>query len=229
MTDRPDPEPVDPFTRGALSSRVVSHLSGATSRQLGYWHSTALLEATVTPGRRGVRRLYSWVDYTKVRAAVKLLDMGLPNLHLRTNILWLEQHLPTWYEIPLIAFAGSVIVNASGAPAYTAGEIRQRVAVSLLEAQRLDQAPIETDELVAVLESIRSEGPLGVLTQYGDVVHMDPRIRGGAPVIRGSRIETHFLVALRDRALDTVAIADRLALGTDQVERALEFEMAIAA
>ncbi len=48
-------------------------------------------------------------------------------------------------------------------------------------------------------------------------------------MIRGSRIETHFLVALRDRALDTVAIADRLALGTDQVERALEFEMAIAA
>ena len=75
----------------------------------------------MTPGRRGVRRLYSWVDYTKARAAVKLLDMGLPNLRLRTNILWLEQHLPTWYEIPLIAFAGSVIVNPRGRPCLYGG------------------------------------------------------------------------------------------------------------
>ena len=183
----------------------------------------------MTPGRRGVRRLYSWVDYTKARASVKLLDMGLPNLRLRTNILWLEQNLPRWYEIPLIAFAGSVVVNPRGAPAYTAGEIRQRVAASLLDTRHREPAPIETDELVAVLESMRSEGPLGVLARYGDVVHMDPRIRGGAPVIRGSRIETRFLAELRDRALDTESIADRLALGTQQAERALEFEVAIAA
>lgn len=229
MPHQPDVEPVDPFTRGALSSRVVSRLSGATPRQLGYWHSTSLLEATVTPGRRGVRRLYSWVDYTKARAAVKLLDMGLPNRRLRANIIWLEQNLPHWYEIPLIAFAGGVVVNPRGAPAYTAGEIGQRVAASLLETRDHDSEPIETRELVAVLESMRSEGPLGVLARYGDVVHMDPRIRGGAPVIRGSRIETRLLAELRGRAVDTGSIAHRLALGTDQVERALEFEMAIAA
>lgn len=229
MPDQPDIEPVDPFTRGALSSRVVSRLSGATPRQLGYWHSTALLEATVTPGRRGVRRLYSWVDYTKARAAVKLLDMGLPNRRLRANILWLEQNLPRWYEIPLIAFAGGVVVNPRGTPAYTAGEIRQRVAASLLETRDRDSDPIETEELVAVLESMRSEGPLGVLAQYSDVVHMDPRIRGGAPVIRGSRIETRLLAELRGRAVDAGSIAHRLSLGTDEVERALEFEMAMAA
>ncbi len=183
----------------------------------------------MTPGRRGVRRLYSWVDYTKARAAVKLLDMGLPNLRLRANILWLEQNLPRWYEIPLIAFAGSVVVNPRGAPAYTAGEVQQRVAASLLETRGRDSDPIEIKELVAVLDSMRSEGPLGVLAQYSDVVHMDPRIRGGAPVIRGSRIETRLLAELRGRAVDTESIAHRLALGTEEVERALEFEMTIAA
>ena len=230
MSYRNQTAQTDPFTRGALSSRVVSRLSDATARQLGYWHSTGLLAATVTPGRRGVPRLYSWVDYSKARAAVKLLRMGLPSGRLRANIEWLEVNVSDWYEIPLTAFAGNVILPAAGDDAaYTAGEIRQRVAASLIDAAPLRPTAVAPGMLADVLGAIRAEGPLGVLAEYRDVVDMDPRIRGGTPIVRGSRIETGLLAAMRDREFDTNAIAVRFALGTRQVERALEFELAVAA
>ena len=98
------PKPAEPFRRGVLSSRLVSRLSGATIRQLGYWHSTGHLAATAS-GRRGVGRRYSWIEYSRARAAVKLRSVGLSRARVHPNIDWLDMHLPRWYEVPLVTRA----------------------------------------------------------------------------------------------------------------------------
>ncbi len=202
----------------------MAHLSGATSRQLRYWHSHDLLTATVTPGRRGVPRLYSWIEYSKARAARKLLDMGISARRLRPNIEWLEEHVPRWYALPLIAYSGTVIIRPDdGGPAFTVGEVRQRAEADLIES-----APLAV-RIREVLAEMEREGPLGVLSEYRDVVEMDPRIRAGVPIVRGTRIETELLARLTHCGEHPKELAARFDLDPHQVERALQFETAIAA
>ena len=212
------------FQRGALRAQIVAHLSGVTSRQLRYWHSTDVLTATVTPGRRGIPRLYSWIEYSKARAAQKLLSMGISARRLRPNIEWLEEHVPRWYTLPLIAYSETVIIRADdGGPAFTVGEVRQWAEADLIES-----APLAV-RIREVLAEMEREGPLGVLSEYRDVVEMDPRIRAGVPVVRGTRIETEFLSRLTHCGQKAEDIAFRFDLDPHQVKRVLQFETAIAA
>ncbi len=212
------------FQRGALKSQLVSHLSGVTSRQLRYWHSTDVLAATVTPGRRGIPRLYSWIEYSKARTARKLLNMGISARRLRPNIEWLEEHVPLWYTLPLIAYSETVILRPdNGDPAFTVGQVRQRVEADLIESAQL------ASRIKDALAEMEDEGPLGVLSEYRDVVDMDPRIRAGVPIIRGTRIETELLARLAICGGCTEDLAERFDLDAYQVKRALQFETAIAA
>ena len=55
------------YRAGALRSRLISRLTGLTPRQLSYWHRSALIPAHAAPGALGRPRLYSWVDYLKLR------------------------------------------------------------------------------------------------------------------------------------------------------------------
>ncbi len=224
-----NPEPAEPFTRGVLSSRVVSRLSGATTRQLGYWHSTGLLTAAAA-GRRGIGRLYSWIEYSRARATVKLLGMGLSHAHIRPNIDWLEAHLPRWYEIPVVARdEGAIALSPDRGLACNAGEMGRWISANLVERPTVRASTVEADALARMIEAIDSEGPLGVLAEYSDAVDMDPHVLGGVPVMRGTRIETGLLASLWDRELDIEGIALRFGLDARRVERALEFQIAIAA
>lgn len=222
------------FARGALGSRLVAQLSGATQRQLGYWHSTELLRATVVPGRRGVPRLYSWIEYSKARAAAKLLRKGLPSSHLRANIQWLDQYLPHWYTLPLTTFQGSVIISPPDGPPHTILGVRQAAAADLIEAAPLADRLLETSEVdadvtLATIREMQEEGPLGKLSVFSDAVDMDPRIRSGSPIVRGTRVETGFLATLKERGEGEIEIATQFSLDPQLVERALQFELAIAA
>src|SRR6266540_6024491 len=85
---------------GALRSRLVSKLSGFTPRQLGYWHTTRLIEAHIDAGARGFPRLYSWIDYMKLREAAKLSAAGVPTARIRRAVDYLEEAITNWYSIP---------------------------------------------------------------------------------------------------------------------------------
>jgi uncharacterized protein (DUF433 family) len=183
-----------------------------------------VLAASVTPGRRGVPRLYSWIEYSKARAARKLLNMGISARRLRPNIEWLEEHVPLWYTLPLIAYSETVILRPeNGGPAFTVGQVRQRVEADLIESAQL------ASRIKDALAEMEDEGPLGVLSEYRDVVDMDPRIRAGVPIIRGTRIETELLARLTGCGGRAEDIAERFDLDAYQVKRALEFETAVAA
>lgn len=223
------PKPTEPFRRAVLSSRLLSHLSGATTRQLGYWHSTGRLTATAA-GRRGIGRHYSWIEYSRARATVKLLRVGLSRARLRQNLDWLDTHLPRWYEIPLVTRdEGHQDLSPDRGLACNAPELGRWIASHLAEGKAAPASRIDSQALALMLETLDSEGPLGLLNEYDDAVNMDPRVLGGVPVMRGTRIETGMIAALCGRELDVEGIALQFQLDARTVERAIEFETVIAA
>src|SRR5687767_11534335 len=92
------------LTSGALRSRTVARLAGFAPRTLRDWHQTGLIQAHVAPGGPGHPRLYSWVDYMRLRAAGKLLSEGVRTREIRPAIADLDREFPDWYLLPLHGF-----------------------------------------------------------------------------------------------------------------------------
>lgn len=222
----------DSYVIGALRSRVVSRLSGATPGQLRGWHRNGSVVASGLSGGRGQLRLYSWVDYCKARAAWKLLDQGLPARRLRANLLRLDQEIDGWYRLPLLAFQSHVIVPVYNGPGYTIIEKQGAMDTLIRQADRATRAAPEgdDDDLLRVVHSLQREGPLGRLQSFGEHVTMNPEICGASPIVLGTRIETAHIAAIHGKGFqDTGAIAARYRLSVHQVEAAVEFEVALAA
>lgn len=200
-----------PFTKGALRSRIVAKLSGATLRQLGYWHRTGLIRARALPGAAGRPRLYSWEDYMRVRAAKKLQNEGLATQRIRNHIAFLDSEVPGWPYKDVREFARSAIVKLSEA------------GVSYVTAEPGLQG-VFPEVALNVLSEISAEGALGQLRRFEPFVSMDPSVQSGNPVIRGTRIETGFISSLVDRQLPRPAVRDIYHLTTEQISKAVEFE-----
>lgn len=207
---------IEPKMQGTLRARMVANLAGVPSSKLGRWHRGGLVSAHTLPGNHsGGLRLYSWIDYMKVRAARALLENGVSPRNLRDAIAYLEATTPDWYLAPLHEFRGRVV--------------HEREA-SFRIADRIGQlafGPIVTG-VERTLEILQEEGPLGEMRSFGDVINMDPRIVGGNPIVRGTRLEAGFLWALAGRGMDIDEIADSYDLSTYQIERAIAFMEAAA-
>ncbi len=195
---------------GALRSRLVSKLSGFTPRQLGYWHTTRLIEAHIDAGARGFPRLYSWIDYMKLREAAKLSAAGVPTARIRRAVDYFEEAITNWYLIPL---------HVEG----------QRVMAHLSEDVQVAADLGGQISLLGTLSEIHHEGPLGELREFSDAVDMSPYILGGAPVVRETRIETGFMAALHDLGQEPEEIAATYRVPLRLVRRAIQFELAVAA
>jgi uncharacterized protein (DUF433 family)/DNA-binding transcriptional MerR regulator len=198
-----------PF-QGALRSRVVARLVGFPVRTLQSWHEVGILEAHEDPGARGYPRLYSWVDYMKLRAAVNLQKQGLSTRQLRFLLERLEKFVPDWYLLPLHRFGKRVL-----------GDYQ----VSLVDVFTDQTAlPFVRD----MLEEITTEGPLGELREFGDLVDMDPAVLAGNPVVRGTRLETRFIAELAKRGVPRDGIARRYNLSPVDVDRVIQFDELVA-
>ncbi len=213
LRSAPADDPI--FRRGAIRSRIVSRLSGASMRQLQRWHQTGLIQATVISGSRGTPHLFSWIDYMKVRAAVKLLRRErLPNRRLRRHIEWLDANVEDWFQMPLVGYEGRVLYElwdgvSEVTLGYEAAPGEQIVAVDLLRS---------------ALSEVVDEGALGAFAGYADAVSMHPAIKGGSPVIAGTRLETRHLAELVERGQEPEQIATVHRLSLNKVRRAIEFE-----
>lgn len=219
------------FTRGALRSGLVARLAGATPQQLSRWHRSGLIVATVLPGGRGLRRLYSWVEYSKVRAAVKLLEQRLPRNRLRPNLLRLEQEVPDWYRLPLLAYQKHVIVPVQDGIGYTIldKQLAHSDLIASAESRRVSVAEGDFDLALRAVRAIQIEGPLGTLSAFGSELTMDPAVVGGNPVVSGTRLETAMIAAIHRKGYQEIPmIAERFNLSEEQVESAVRFEQAIS-
>lgn len=200
---------------GVLRTRLVAALAGVTPNRLSRWHRNGLLEAHTLPGGPGTLRLYSWLDYMKARAARGLLEAGVKPTRLKQAIAYLEETTPDWPFIPLHEFRGQVLLNRQGL-LRTAGHASQF-------------AIPEVVQIHAVLTILEHEGPLGTLHSYSDVIDMDPRILGGNPRIKDTRLEARFVAELAARGAPREKIAQSYRLTPYQVDRAIAFTDRIAA
>ncbi len=220
------------YTLGALRSHLVAQLAGTSASQLSRWHRTAVISATVLPGGRGHRRLYSWIEYSKVRAAVKLLEQRLSPHHLRSNLRKLDEEIAGWYRLPLLAYRSHVVVPASDGYGFTILE-KQGVMSDFVDAADTGPVPVGRDMIdhaLQVVRELQAEGPLGKLRDFGEHITLDPEINQGSPILIGTRLETAHLAAIRAKGFQTVSeIAERYRLEMTQVEAAIEFERALAA
>lgn len=201
--------PEEVFKRGALRTALVARLSGATVRQLQYWHRTNLIRATVVGGKRGVPRMYSWVGYMKARVAVKLINRKVTTRRLRAHIEWLESREKDWYKLPLVVVDRRVHVVREDRSIREAAPGEQMVLAQLVSE---------------VLSEIAEEGSLGALASYSDAVDMNPAIKSGSPILKGTRIETRLLKELMSRDGEVAAFAAGHSIRPRQLERAIEFE-----
>ncbi len=205
------------FTRGGLRTGLVSKLTGLPPARLRYWHKTGLLLAQGRSGQRGVPRIYSWVDYLRLRIAADLVADGIHTMRVRRAIDFLDETLPDWYRLPIRAEAGHVMVEQSGPR-------------SALLADKSGQRLLALDDLQVLNRTVgqlKEIGPLGKLHRFDDAVTMNPAVNLGLPVLRGTSLETEF-VAHAARGMGVGEFAKLYELNADLVARALEFEEAAA-
>ena len=92
---------------------------------------------------------------------------------------------------------------------------------SLLEGAEGSGGRSLADSVAAVID----EGPLSHLNRFDDAVQMTPDINVGLPTLRGTRLETAFLLKLAKR-MSLAQVAELYALPADLLSRAIEFEEA---
>ncbi len=103
---------------------------------------------------------------------------------------------------------------------------RLRSGLAVMADQQGQALLPSSSDFVDALESIHNDGPLGTLRLFADAVDMSPDVRGGAPVLVGTRIETAVVHGLVDRGLTPPAVALTYSVPVERVHRALEFERA---
>ena len=163
--------PPDVFYRGALRARLVAPLAGTTPNQLAAWHRRSILTSSFIKGRRGVPRLYSWIDYQKARALVALIEQGIQRRRLGPQIAALDAEVDEWWKLSLLAYSNYVIVPRDDAPGYTIIE-KQGAMDDLIRDAPLRAEDVSADDAklaIEVIRVLRAEGPLGRLAEYRGV------------------------------------------------------------
>lgn len=210
--------------RAGLRTRLVSRLTELSSAQLRYWHDSGLLEASLRPGRRGIPRLYSWVDYLRLQLASELKDTGTPTPRIRRAVEFLDQNLPNWYLLPIHLTSDEdshVRARADGLSPFLADAAGQFV---LDWPTDLREHAADTEQ---ALTRISIRGSLCALSGFDDAVFMDPIVNLAQPSLVGTALETRFVAGLVAEigARDT---ADLYRLDVGLVGRAIKFEEAVA-
>lgn len=208
-----------------LRTKLVSRLTGLSARQLGYWHRSDLLEATMRPGQRGIPRLYSWIDYVRLRLAADLSRAEVPTRRIREAVDFLNEHYPDWYLLPERprAEAKHVLVRPQGsADSFIADGSGQFVLDLPTELWSIHE------ELSRSLEALaRDGGDLGELRNFSDAVVMRPGLNLAQPTVRGTALETRFVAGMAgDVGIESVARLYRVEPA--MVTRAVEFEKEVA-
>lgn len=178
------------------------------------------------PGRRGVPRLYSWVDYLRLQLASELTASGVRTARIRTVVHFLDERMPSWYLLP-VAFETDRRSHVQvAAPDLHSRFIASEAGQHLME---LD-FPVSDDEqgsTIAVLSKIAVRGSLGRLEDFRGDVFMDPSMNLGRPTVLETSLETKFLAGTAaDLGFSEAATVYRLT--EHRVERAVSFESRVA-
>ncbi len=174
----------------AFTVPIASVLSGASTRQLGYWRRrTAAAEPLLVPfAQRGGRYLYSWADVVALRSIVYLRqEKSLPRIRRAVRSLrQLEE--ADWAHLSqyrLVRTTETIVVVTPK------GEI--------LDLERAPGTVLEEILMADVLGPFEANGSqVPALPQPRPYLSVNPGVLGGYPVVAGSRVPFHVVAALAD-------------------------------
>lgn len=184
----------------SCGSVVAAALSGASVRQLSYWRSARSSEGPLLAPAvhvRGRRVSYSFQDVVVLRTFVYLRAKGVPLQRVRRAIANLRElgetsHLSSYR---LIAHGKDVAWVASGDAA---------VDLTRLPGQQV------IAEMVDILGAFRGPHDRDVVPLHKPKpgVEVDPEVRGGYPVIEGTRVPYDLVAALLDDGVSEVDVVN---------------------
>lgn len=92
------------MVKRSFRSGEVTRLTGLTQRQLDHWAKTGFITPSdiLVQGKR-TRRLYSFTDLVAFRAALKLLNAGVPLQRVRKAVAKLQEKLKGYSPKQLLA------------------------------------------------------------------------------------------------------------------------------
>lgn len=208
-----------------LRTRLISRLTGLTVPRLRYWHESGLLAASLRDGRRGIPRLYNWVDYLRLQLATRLGEAGVPTPRIRRAVDFLDRNFQDWWLItdPLSTDTqGRVLADVvPGATPLVADEAGQFIMSWPNDAQDLASAT------ASALSDIQARGSLCMLSAFRDAVFMSPRINLAQPTLVGTALETQFVAGMAGDMGPRDA-AETFCIDLPSVRRAIKFEEAVA-
>ncbi|HEV2781821.1 MAG TPA: DUF433 domain-containing protein [Actinophytocola sp.] len=181
----------------SYSSVVAAALSGASLRQLSYWRSAQSSEGPLlapTLHVPGSRASYSFQDVVALRTFVYLRARGVPLQRVRKAVAKLRDlgetnHLSSYQ---LIAVGKDVAwVSSDESAVDLTGRPGQQVIAEMVDILGAFDGPRRRDVVP--------------LHQPKPGVAVDPEVRGGYPVIEGTRVPFDLIAALLD---DGVAAED---------------------
>lgn len=223
---------------GTMSARLVAALAGVTLRQLRLWRRSGVVSASALPNRQGLPCAYRWDEYQRARLAALLLTHGLKPRRLRVVLDEYLDVIAPDAELPTTVADQRAIVKQADGQAHTAEREKQSAAFDFVSAATLDFELVAKrlkDELpdgsasVEVLRELGQSWPLGTLHEFGDIVDVRPEVLGGAPTLKGSRLETAAVASLFKAGETIEVIAQAYQLTKSTVERVLAFERALEA
>lgn len=177
---------------------VAAALSGATVRQLSYWRSARTTEPLLAPEfhRPRSRVSYSFRDVVALRTFVYLRSRQVPLQRVRKAVKHLrkmgaDEHLAAY---TLVAMERDVVWIHS-----------RDVAVMLTR----DAGQCVIADMVDILGSFRNMRHRDVVPLHTPAVglEVDQDVRGGYPVIEGTRVPYDAVAALVDDGVDPADVA----------------------
>lgn len=165
--------------------KLAAALSGATLRQLSHWRKATAGHGAILIPELSAKRpmLYSFRDVVALRACVKLREeSSLQQIRKALNTLRVDlgevQHLS---EYRLVADGSTIYLAEPGG------------AIDLVKRK----GNVVIHEMVDVLSPFYRDGRhIPHLLQPRDRLRVDPAVRGGEPVIEGTRIPSVDVAAL---------------------------------
>lgn len=214
--------PLIALGEGIYTVRQVARIlrpQGATVNKIKYWLNKGLLGEPIRWGSRGKPHLLSFEQLLKVRTIQQLRNSGFPLQRITPAIRKLSSYVfdhlfgEEWYELTFFhsGKSGVGVMDSRGA------------AIEVETGQWI--MPEALEELSEFLRKTREDW----VRREVDIVGFprlasNARILGGAPIIRGTRIETSFVAYMVDSlgADDVLELYPRL--DEEALEQAADFE-----
>lgn len=194
---------------------VAAALSGASTRQLAYWRSGRTSEPLLAPEHHTPRArvAYSFKDVVALRTFVYLRSRDVPLQRIRKAVASLRnlgevEHLSKY---SLLAVGKDVVWRIS-----------EHEAVDLTRAPGQGVLARMVDIFAPFVNMQRQD--VVDLRRPKPGVSVDPGVRGGFPVVEGTRVPYDLVASLLDDGLDPAVVTDLYpSVSVDAARGAAEF------